>query len=187
MVLGRARGLVIDGPCNSACAWAFVQNENACFTARASFGFHAAHDPGTGRRLAAATGYWLGTVGPELRTRLAGLRTSSSVIRVSAKEMRRYYGERVCGARTPTTESAQEKSPVKLPAKPATQVAAHWSAADVEAGIEAMRVAREGNRVTNAALTFGNGAAEATAAGQDEARPSPVDAFVSVLQHWEHQ
>ncbi len=51
MMLGRTKGLVIDGRCQSACAWAFVQNEGACFTKRASFDFHAAHDPGTGRRL----------------------------------------------------------------------------------------------------------------------------------------
>ena len=67
MVLGRAKGLVIDGKCQSACAWAFVQNKSACFTSRAVFDFHAAHDPGTGRRLTAATDYWLSTVGPALR------------------------------------------------------------------------------------------------------------------------
>jgi hypothetical protein len=98
MMLGRIEGLVIDGRCDSACAWAFVRNPTACFTRRASFGFHGAHDPGTGRRMPVATKYWLGTVRAPLRARLDGLRTSSRVIRLGFTEMRRYYADRVCGA-----------------------------------------------------------------------------------------
>jgi hypothetical protein len=172
MVLGRAKGLVIDGPCNSACAWAFVQNESACFTQRASFGFHAAHDPGTGRRLTAATDYWLGTVGPALRSRLAGLRASSSVIRVGAKEMSRYYGGRLCGANgqradaadaAPQTgtatagakvASADQSQKGEDGAQTATAGAARrqfWSNADDEAAVEALLVAQESAGVTVAA------------------------------------
>lgn len=105
LALARIPNVVIDGRCNSACAWSFVRNANACFTARASFGFHAAHDPGTGRRLNAATGYWLQHVRPSLRGKLHALLGTSSLIRVSASQMRRHYGDRVCGA-APRTEIA---------------------------------------------------------------------------------
>ncbi len=74
--------VIVDGQCNSACAWSFVKNENACFTSRAVFGFHAAHDPGTGRRMNAATSYWLSTVRPSLRaaaSRLCCRRAASSI------------------------------------------------------------------------------------------------------------
>jgi hypothetical protein len=104
--LARVSNVVIDGRCNSACAWAFVRSNSACFTSRVSFGFHAAHDPGTGRRLNAATGYWLDSVRPSLRGRLSGLLRTSSLITLSAKEMRRYYADRVCGASKPRTEIA---------------------------------------------------------------------------------
>jgi hypothetical protein len=97
MELGRASGVVIDGTCNSACAWAFVSNPRACYTSRASFGFHAAHDPGTGRRMGQATDYWLSQVHGALRNRLDGLRSTSSLITVSAAEMNRYLGDRACG------------------------------------------------------------------------------------------
>ncbi len=96
MALARVRNVVIDGVCNSACAWSFVRNGNACFTPRASFGFHAAHDPGTGRRMNAATTYWLQSVRPNLQGRLTPLLRSSSLIRLSADDMRRYYGDRAC-------------------------------------------------------------------------------------------
>ena len=109
LALARVNKVIVDGQCNSACAWSFVKNAGACFTPRASFGFHAAHDPGTGRRLNAATGYWLSTVRASLRPRLEGLLSSSSLIRVSASEMRRYYGDRVCGAE-PKTEVASRKA-----------------------------------------------------------------------------
>jgi hypothetical protein len=166
MVLGRANGLVIDGKCQSACAWAFVQNKNACFTSRAIFDFHAAHDPGTGRRIQVATDYWLSTVGPELRVRLAGLRSSSNLIRVSAKEMTRYYPSRACGASTPAVQVAEAKPGVTKvaaavtatpnPAPASRQVAqAEAPAQSVwnEAGVEAMRVGREDSGVIVAALT----------------------------------
>ncbi|MFN0220016.1 MAG: hypothetical protein ACKVP4_14530 [Hyphomicrobium sp.] len=99
MALGRVSRLIIDGPCNSACAWAFIRNPHACFTARSSFGFHAAHDPGTRTRLPTATVYWLEQVKPAgLRSRLAPLKTSSKLVRLTAGDMRRYYGERFCSA-----------------------------------------------------------------------------------------
>lgn len=98
LALARVSKVVVDGPCNSACAWSFVRNANACFTPRARFGFHAAHDPGTGRRLNAATSFWLEGVRPSLKGKLAGLLSTSSLIKVSAAEMRRHYGDRVCGA-----------------------------------------------------------------------------------------
>jgi hypothetical protein len=96
MELARASGVVVDGTCNSACAWAFVTNPRACFTANASFGFHAAHDPGTGRHMGAATDYWLGQVNGALRSRLDGLRSTSKLITVNANEMARYYRDRAC-------------------------------------------------------------------------------------------
>jgi len=170
MVLGRAKGLVIDGRCQSACAWAFVQNQSACFTSRASFDFHAAHDPGTGRRLTAATDYWLSTVGPELRSRLSSLRTSSSLVRISAKEMARYYGGRACGAsgarteiaaaKPRSTDAATEKLATRpAPAPAATEVAAAdasgstpWSKADTNAGLDAMRTMESSGGVIVASL-----------------------------------
>lgn len=105
LALARVSKVVVDGACNSACAWSFVRNANACFTPRARFGFHAAHDPGTGRRLNAATSYWLQGVRPSLKGKLGALLGTSSLIKVSAAEMRRHYGDRVCGAE-PRTEIA---------------------------------------------------------------------------------
>lgn len=127
LALARVSNVVIDGRCNSACAWSFVRNSNACFTARASFGFHAAHDPGTGRRLNAATGYWLKSVRPSLRGKLDALLGTSTLIRVSAAEMRRHYGERACGA-APRTEVAAAAKASK------TVVAAVEAAARAERG-----------------------------------------------------
>jgi hypothetical protein len=98
LALSRVSDLIIDGRCNSACAWAFVRNENACFTKQASFGFHASHDPGTGRRLNVATRYWLDFARPSLRARLANLLKNSRLIVLSAHGMRRYYGDRACDA-----------------------------------------------------------------------------------------
>jgi hypothetical protein len=123
MMLGRVNGLVIDGRCDSACAWAFVRNPTACFTRRASFGFHAAHDPGTGRRMPTATTYWLGTVRPPLRARLDGLRTSSRVIHLGFNDMRRYYADRVCGAKPSDSDApAVVILPVQRPAHNYAQV-----------------------------------------------------------------
>jgi hypothetical protein len=180
MVLGRAKGLVIDGRCQSACAWAFVQNQSACFTKRASFDFHAAHDPGTGRRLTAATDYWLSTVGPELRARLSGLRTSSNLIRVSAREMAGYYGSRQCGA-------GGRRAEITVPAQPrvgalrstASDAAARittasialptaWSAADGQAGVAALRTARSDSGVIVATLIASDQTAPAEAPAQTE-------------------
>jgi hypothetical protein len=124
MALARVKRLVIDGRCDSACAWAFARNPNACFTARASFGFHGAHDPGTGRRMPVATKYWLGTVRAPLRGRLEVLVTSDRVIRLSSTEMRRYYADRVCGARTSVIAAGPVVLPVKKPASGAYTFAA---------------------------------------------------------------
>ncbi|MGQ0456076.1 MAG: hypothetical protein ACT4OU_03320 [Hyphomicrobium sp.] len=107
MALGRVHRLVIDGSCNSACAWAFIQNPKACFTSKASFGFHAAHDPGTGRRMPEATKYWLAKVRPSLRQRLSRLRNTSSLIRVSAAEMRKFYGDQVCETSATSRKSSR--------------------------------------------------------------------------------
>ena len=133
MVLGRVHGLVIDGPCNSACAWAFVRNSSACFTPRASFGFHGAHDPGMGRRLPAATNYWLSSVEGPLRARLSSLRTSSGVIRVSANQMMRYYGERAC-----STVAMAEPTAPDSPARSDAEALSTLSATEVQASEDAL-------------------------------------------------
>jgi hypothetical protein len=91
--------VIVDGRCNSACAWAFVQNTRACFTRRAVFGFHAAFDPGTGRRMQVATDYWLNGVRASLRPRLEGVLSSQRLVYISAKEMTRHYADRRCGLR----------------------------------------------------------------------------------------
>lgn len=98
MMLAKTPRLIIDGPCNSACAWAFVRHAHACFTPRATFGFHAAHDPGTGRRLGEATEYWLDLTRPSLRSRLSSLKRSSAIVRITAQSMKKYYPDRVCGS-----------------------------------------------------------------------------------------
>jgi hypothetical protein len=136
MMLGRIEGLVIDGRCDSACAWAFVRNPTACFTRRATFGFHGAHDPGTGRRMPVATKYWLGTVRAPLRARLDGLRTSSRVIRLGFNEMRRYYADRVCGARPPGLAAPDM---VDLPVQKPSHDYAHASDAIVIAPVKKSR------------------------------------------------
>jgi hypothetical protein len=193
MVLGRARGLVIDGRCQSACAWAFVQNQSACFTKRASFDFHAAHDPGTGRRLTAATDYWLSTVGPELRARLSGLRTSSSLIRVSAREMARYYGGRQCGAdgrRAEITAPAQPRVAALITT--ASDTAGHittasiaprtaWSVADKQAGVAALRIARDDNGVIVATLMAHDQTPPAETPAQTETVPNLVGRLMPSL------
>ena len=71
-------------------------SENACFTKRAKFEFHAAHDPGTGRRITAATDYWLSLTTPSLRPALIKLRTSSDLIEVSSQTMKLHYADRAC-------------------------------------------------------------------------------------------
>ena len=90
-----ARPLVIDGPCLSACAWAFVTNPRACFTSRASFGFHGSADPGTGRPMPVADQYWLDRTPSALRQRIVGL-TTHRVIYVSASEMASLMPGRQC-------------------------------------------------------------------------------------------
>jgi hypothetical protein len=88
--------LIVDGPCNSACAWAFVHNERACFTSRAIFGFHALSDPGTGLLMPVATNYWLSNVRASLRPQLEVLLSSQRLVYVSAKTMTAHYGDRRC-------------------------------------------------------------------------------------------
>jgi hypothetical protein len=100
MALAGAKAVVIDGECASACAWAFVIAEHACFTDKAVFKFHAAHDPGTGRRIPTVTDYWLGNVTASLRGHLEGLRTSSKLITVTANAMKHHYADRACGGAT---------------------------------------------------------------------------------------
>ena len=94
--LSRVSSVVIDGPCLSACAWAFVLSEHACFTRRAAFGFHASHDPGTGRRMPEVTRYWLAITRPALRSAIQKIETSSRVVPVGLSMMRQYYGDREC-------------------------------------------------------------------------------------------
>ena len=96
LALSRVKSVVIDGPCLSACAWAFVLSEHACFTRRAAFGFHASHDPGTGRRMLKVTRYWLALARPSLRPEIANIETSSKVIPVGLAMMRKHYGDREC-------------------------------------------------------------------------------------------
>ena len=96
LALARVKSVVIDGPCLSACAWAFVLSEHACFTRRAAFGFHASHDPGTGRRMPEVTRYWLALARPLLRPEIANIETSSKVVPVGLAMMRKHYGDREC-------------------------------------------------------------------------------------------
>jgi len=189
MVLGRAKGLVIDGRCQSACAWAFVQNQSACFTKRASFDFHAAHDPGTGRRLTAATDYWLSTVGPELRARLSGLRTSSNLIRVSAREMARYYGSRQCGAGGPRAEitapTPQHIGMLPDAAAPITTASiapvTALSVAEARASAKAMRTAESDSGVIVASLMAHDQTPSAETPAQTETVPNLISRLMPSL------
>ena len=97
--LSRVRAVVIDGPCQSACAWAFVASQHACFTQRAAFGFHASHDPGTGQRMPDATRYWLALTRPSFRHEIEKIERSSKVVQVGLGAMKRYYGDRECSVR----------------------------------------------------------------------------------------
>ena len=63
--------------------------------------------PGTRKPLPAATNYWLDAVRPALPARLSGLRRSSAVIRVSARQMMNFYGDRAC---THTARATPQKS-----------------------------------------------------------------------------
>jgi hypothetical protein len=193
MVLGRAKGLVIDGRCQSACAWAFVQNQSACFTKRASFDFHAAHDPGTGRRLTAATDYWLSTVGPELRARLSGLRTSSNLIRVSAREMAGYYGSRQCGAggrRAEITVPAQPRVAALQSTEPDTAarittasiaLPTALSAVEARAGVAALRTAQSDSGVIVATLMAHDQTPSAETPAQTETVPNLIGRLMPSL------
>ena len=96
LALSRVKSVVIDGPCKSACAWAFLLSEHACFTRRAAFGFHASHDPGTGNPMPEVTRYWLAITRPGLRPAIQKIETSSRVIPVALSMMRQHYGDREC-------------------------------------------------------------------------------------------
>jgi hypothetical protein len=86
----------VDGPCNSACAWSFVINERACFTAKASFGFHAAYDPGTGTTMPTVTAYWIDQATPSLSELIANRIGKTGIVTLSAIQMKAHYPERAC-------------------------------------------------------------------------------------------
>ncbi len=133
--LALVHPLIIDGVCNSSCAWAFVINERACFTRRAVFGFHAAHDPGTGKRMPYATTYWLDQVRPGLLPQLERLRISSAVIKIDATKMLLAYADRACPANKnamiclPTVRLASSSIQTRLQrrTKPGSKVNFAWT------------------------------------------------------------
>lgn len=93
--LRRARVLIIDGPCYSACAWAFVENKRACFTPRASFAFHAVSGSTRGQNTFQTT--WLvHGLRPSLRSRVAHVLKSGGLAHFSARQMRLHYPDRDC-------------------------------------------------------------------------------------------
>ena len=93
--LRRARMLIIDGPCYSACAWAFVENRRACFTPRASFAFHAVSGGTRGHNTFQTT--WLvHGLRPSLRSRVAHALKSGGLAHFSARQMRLHYPDRDC-------------------------------------------------------------------------------------------
>jgi hypothetical protein len=95
IALGR-HSVIIDGPCNSACAWSFVANERACFTPRATFGFHVAIDPGTGRAMPVVTDLWLDQTKSDLARSLRAKFKSSSYVQLSGRQVAAHYPERAC-------------------------------------------------------------------------------------------
>ena len=94
-VFRRAPGLIIDGQCDSSCALGFVMNPRACFTHRASFGFHGVAS--NGYLSPRATAWALGKIRASLRRRIAGTLHAGGIARISSHEMRRYYPDRRCG------------------------------------------------------------------------------------------
>jgi hypothetical protein len=96
--LAKVDDVIIDGDCDSACAWAFIESKTACFTDDASFGFHAAYDPASNRMLPGATSYWLAKGRANLRARIEAIKSPDSIVRIEAAEMKRYYPERACSA-----------------------------------------------------------------------------------------
>lgn len=100
-VFRRAPALIIDGRCDSACALGFVMNRRACFTARASFGFHGVASNGT--LSPHATAWALGKLRNSLRRRVASTMYAGGVARISSHEMARYYPDRRCAKRKART------------------------------------------------------------------------------------
>jgi hypothetical protein len=96
-VFRRAPGLIIDGRCDSACALGFVMNPRACFTNRASFGFHGVARNGALSRT--STAWAVGKIRSSLRRRVAPAMYAGGVARISSRQMVRYYPDRRCSSR----------------------------------------------------------------------------------------
>lgn len=56
--LMRAPAVIVDGVCNSACAWGWAANPRGCYTPRARLYFHTPADPGTGKQNPVAVAWW---------------------------------------------------------------------------------------------------------------------------------
>ncbi len=96
-VFRRAPVLIIDGRCDSACALGFVMNPRACFTTRASFGFHGVARNGALSRT--STAWAVGKIRSSLRRRVAPAMYAGGIARISSRQMARYYPERRCSRR----------------------------------------------------------------------------------------
>jgi hypothetical protein len=83
------RPMIVDGPCYSACSWAFAANPKACFTPRAKFYFHRHQDPGTGAPLPQATAWWLSKVPSWVKPEM----------RMNAKQMAERAPNKLCKAK----------------------------------------------------------------------------------------
>lgn len=68
--------MIVDGPCYSGCAIAFLINGNACFTKRARFALHMPYSDITGQRFPYAAQFWVEKFQPNvpLNIRLAMFR-----------------------------------------------------------------------------------------------------------------
>jgi hypothetical protein len=78
--------MIVDGPCLSACSWAFAANPKACYTPKARFYFHRHQDPGTGALLPEATAWWLTKVPSWVRPEM----------KLTSKQMERYEPRKKC-------------------------------------------------------------------------------------------
>lgn len=87
MGLAKARRMIVDGYCASACAWAFAANPRACITPRGSLVFHGAHDPGTGAPMPAATEWWLARSDKRLRPVVAPAVRRGFMVSLGAKDV----------------------------------------------------------------------------------------------------
>lgn len=77
----------IDGPCLSACALSFLINPQACFTKRATFGFHAPRDPGTDKTMPFATLEWLTLMSPDVALKVAPLLQQREIVMVPMSDI----------------------------------------------------------------------------------------------------